>query len=153
MSNQLVEEIRRTGHRLTQARQAIAQVLETAEGHLSPAELLQRGRKAYPQLSRATLYRTLELLTQIGAIRPIYLRDCGPFFARVNGGHSHLVCSSCGQVVEFQASAMEDLTQRLAQQLDFQLDSYLLEFYGRCRSCQAGDRPAAATAPAQSPKP
>jgi Fe2+ or Zn2+ uptake regulation protein len=82
------------------------------------------------------VYRTLELLTALGAIRPIYLGDVGPRFTRAEGGHHHVVCSQCGTVVEFDECVADELAQSLAQQLGFQIWGHLLEFYGLCGDCQ-----------------
>ena len=49
-------------------------------------------------VGRASIYRTLELLTQLGLIRPIYLGENGPIYIHAEGGHHHLVCSTCGNV-------------------------------------------------------
>ncbi len=136
MANRLAERLRQAGYKLTPPRLAVIQVLETQGEHLSPAEVLERGRAIYPALSRATVYRTLELLTALGAIRPIYLGDAGPCFTRAEGGHHHVVCSQCGTVVEFDECVADELARSLAQQLGFQIWGHLLEFYGLCGDCQ-----------------
>ncbi|MBC8254239.1 MAG: transcriptional repressor [Ardenticatenia bacterium] len=73
MADQLADRLRQEGYRLTAPRRAVLQVLKEGEEHLSPAEVLEQGRVTYPALSRATVYRTLELLTGMGLLRPIYL--------------------------------------------------------------------------------
>jgi Fur family ferric uptake transcriptional regulator len=135
MMGELADRLQQAGYKLTAPRRAVLQVLEAGE-HLGPAEVLERGRAIYPTLSRATVYRTLELLTELGVIRPIYLGDAGPCFTSAEGGHQHLVCSDCGAVIEFDECGVSELEQTLAEQLGFEIQSHLLEFYGRCRTCR-----------------
>lgn len=135
MAERLVERVREAGYRLTPPRLAVLQVLAAEKGHLSPTEVLERGRTIYPALSRATVYRTLELLTGLGLIRPIYLAESGMCFALAEEGHHHLICSACGAVIEFDECVAADLARILTEQLGFQIRSHLLEFYGLCGNC------------------
>jgi Fur family ferric uptake transcriptional regulator len=81
------------GYKLTQARLAIAQVLEQEDRHLSLEEILRLGRQIYPALGRATVYRTLDLLTKLGVIRPILLGNNCQRYIPIERGHHHLLCS------------------------------------------------------------
>lgn len=130
--------LRTGGHKLTPARLAVVRVLETEGPHLSPAEVLVQGRAYYPALSRATVYRTLDLLTEMGLLRPIYAGERGNRVARVGGGHQHLVCLQCGAVTHLSDAAEEAIEQALAQRLgpaSYEVRSFLLELYGRCADC------------------
>ncbi|MCS7259590.1 MAG: transcriptional repressor [Anaerolineae bacterium] len=121
---------------MTAPRKAIVQVLEQEGKHLSSNEVLVLGRRIYPLLSRATVYRTLELLTNLGLIRPILLNDTAQRYVNGEGGHHHLVCSVCGAVFEFERCGIDRLAAELAERFDFRIRSHLLEFYGICRTCQ-----------------
>jgi Fur family ferric uptake transcriptional regulator len=134
----LAKRLQAAGYRVTAPRLAVIQVLETEGKHLNPAELLERGRSIYPALSRATVYRTLELLSGLGLIRPLYLGDVGQRYTLAGGGHHHLVCSCCGGVMEFQECAVSVLEEVLSRQFNFQISGHLLEFYGLCERCQDG---------------
>ena len=85
----LATKLKRAGYKLTAPRQAVEQVLEHEGEHLSPNEVLALGRQIYPQLSRATVYRTLDLLTDLGLVRPIYLGDNRQRYVTGQGGHHH----------------------------------------------------------------
>jgi Fur family ferric uptake transcriptional regulator len=132
---QLVTRLRDAGYKITPARLAVLQVIEAEDMHLNPGEILEQGRALCPKLGRATVYRTLEVLTRLGIVRPIYLGDGAPSFIRTDGGHHHLVCADCGAVVEFDECIAEELTQELQSRFGFQIQSHLLEFYGRCPQC------------------
>ena len=136
MATSLVDQLREAGYRLTEPRHAVLQVIEDAGQHLSPAEILQRGRVIYPDLGRATVYRTLDLLTELGILRPIYLGEGGSRIARVEGGHHHLVCLNCGSAVSFDECPIREMKQTLAQRFGFQVKGHMLELYGLCQDCR-----------------
>lgn len=131
----LAQSLQQAGYRLTAPRLAVLQVFKKETEHLSPAEVLERGRAIYPALSRATVYRTLELLTALGVIRPIYRGNGGPSFVCAKGGHHHLICSDCGAIIEFDECFVDELSQTLSERLGFQIRSHLLELYGLCGDC------------------
>lgn len=136
MSKQIIDRLRAAGHKITPPRLAVLEVIEQEGEHLNPAEILTRAQAIYPALGRATVYRTLELLTQLGIVRPIYVGEHGPTYIRAEGGHHHLVCSTCGIVIDFDQCAAEQMTQELSERFGFQIKSHLLEFYGLCERCQ-----------------
>lgn len=137
MAEQLADHLRQAGYKLTAPRLAVLKVLETEEEHLSHAEVLERGRRIYPALGRATVYRTLELLTALGLLRPIHLGDGGARFALLDGGrHHHLVCLDCGTAIPFDECAVGEAEQVISERFGFQVESHLLEFYGLCGNCR-----------------
>jgi len=140
MAKRLVDSLREAGYRLTAPRLAIIKVLEAETGHLSPAEVLEKGRAFYPALSRATVYRTLDLLTKLGLLRPIYLGEGNLCFIYPREGHHHLICSRCGMVVDFDECIAAPLGQALSERFGFRIESHLLEFYGLCENCQKDEQ-------------
>ena len=137
VSEHMIDRLRLAGHKLTPPRQAVLQVLDEGDEHLSHSEILERGQAIYPALGRATVYRTLELLTSLGIVRPIYLgASQSVCFTRADGAHHHLICSECGQVIEFDECILDQLQESLSERLNFQIRGHLLEFYGRCDRCQ-----------------
>lgn len=137
MSTQLTNRLRAAGYKITPPRLAVLQVIEQEGEHLNPAEILTRAQAIYPAIGRATVYRTLEMLTEIGVVRPIYVGEHGPTYIRAEGGHHHLVCSACGVVIDFEQCMADQMTQELSDRFGFQIKSHLLEFYGLCIHCRA----------------
>lgn len=133
----LATHLRAAGYKMTPARLAVLQVLEQEGEHLEPAEILRRAQVIHPAIGRATVYRTLELLTQLNIVRPIYIGEHGPTYIRAEGGHHHLVCSTCGTVIDFDQCVADELSTELAERFGFQIHSHLLEFYGYCADCRA----------------
>ena len=134
--NGLAARLKVAGYKLTAPRQAVAHVLEQEGPHLSPNEILARGKQIYPKLSRATVYRTLDLLTELGLIRPIYLHDASQRYVTAQGGHHHLVCTDCGAAFEFEQCDADQLVATLSERFCFEVHSHLLEFYGHCEICK-----------------
>ena len=130
--------LRDAGYKITPARLAVLEVVAQKGGHLNPAGVFEQARQRYPALGRATVYRTLELLTQLGLVRPIYVGDDGPTYIRAAGGHHHLVCARCGKVVDFERCVVDEMERELADRFGFVITSHLLEFYGVCAACGAG---------------
>lgn len=132
----LADRLRAAGYRMTAARSATIRALESADPHLSPVEVLERGRQFYPPLSRATVYRTLELFVSLGLLRPVYGVD-GVRFACVEGGHHHLICLRCGAAVHFDRCGLDGgMEQDLERQFGFVVKSHMLELYGLCADCR-----------------
>lgn len=136
----LAEKLKTAGCKLTPARLAIVDVLENSSEHLSHDQILELGKKAYPKLSRATVYRTTELLVELGLLRPLYLQEPTQRFVSAFGGHHHLVCTRCGITIEFDSCHAGELASELAAHHNFQIKSHLLEFHGLCRECCRSDR-------------
>ncbi|MCB9143118.1 MAG: transcriptional repressor [Anaerolineales bacterium] len=136
MEQNVTERMQLAGYKLTPPRLAVLQVLDETDDHLSRAQILERVQAVQPAIGRATVYRTLELLIRLGVVRPIYLGEQNVCFTRADRGHHHLICSECGQVVEFDECTVGQLQETLAQRLNFDIRGHLLEFYGLCERCQ-----------------
>jgi Fur family ferric uptake transcriptional regulator len=84
-----------------------------------------------------TVYRTLDLLCELGLLRPIYQGTGAAHYILMSGGsHHHLVCIRCHQAIEFDDCLAGELAHELGQRLEFQVSGHLLELYGLCLSCQ-----------------
>ncbi len=132
----LAKQIKIAGYKLTPARLAVVEVLESSPDHLSHNQILEKGQKIYPKLSRATVYRTMELLVELKLMRPLYLNDPTQRFVSASGGHHHLVCTNCDMTFEFDHCTVEQLAQELAEKFKFQIRNHLLEFQGLCEQCR-----------------
>ncbi len=133
----ILARLRLAGYKITPPRLAVLEVIEQKGEHLNPNEILEQAKAIHPALGRATVYRTLDLLTQLGVVRPIYVGESGPTYIRADGNHHHLVCSRCGQVVDFDQCVADQMTHELSARFGFEIMSHLLEFYGLCAKCSA----------------
>ena len=134
----LMEAIVSQGFRRTAARRAILHTFVENGGHLTADELADQVRAAHPSVGRMTVYRTLELLSELGLIRPIYQGTGAAHFVLLDQGrHHHLVCNRCGTTIEFEHCGSEAIRRALSEQHNFEIQGHLLEFYGLCEGCQA----------------
>ncbi len=125
------------GNRMTASRRAILETLVQSEGHITADHLAERVHATAPQVGRMTVYRTLELLSRLGVVRPIYLgTGAAHYVLMTDGSHHHLICSQCHAVIEFDSCTAGEMTQQLADRFDFQVSSHLLELYGLCPNCR-----------------
>jgi Fe2+ or Zn2+ uptake regulation protein len=132
---QFAQQLKQAGYKLTPARLAVIDVLESNSEHLSHNQILAEGQKIYPKLSRATVYRTMDLLVELRLMRPFYLTDPTQRFISAEGGHHHLICTCCGTTIEFDHCTVSQLAQELSAYHNFQIHNHLLEFRGLCESC------------------
>jgi Fe2+ or Zn2+ uptake regulation protein len=132
----LTDALIEAGHRLTPARRAILETLVDSGGHITADDLVDRVHKAYPQVGRMTVYRTLDLLTELGLARPIFQ---GPgalhYILMADGDHHHLICSRCNTVIEFDECGSGDLAGILGTKFGFSVTGHLFEIHGICREC------------------
>lgn len=135
-----ITRLRDAGYKITPPRLAVLEVIEQEGEHLDPAQILRRAQSIHPAIGRATVYRTLELLTQLNIVRPIYVGEHGPTYIRAEGGHHHLVCSTCGVVIDFDQCMAGEMMRDLTDRFGFQIQSHLLEFYGLCANCQTKEQ-------------
>ncbi len=123
----VVGKIRGRGYKATPQRLAVLGAL-AAEQH----QTLEEIRARCPEVGLVTVYRTLDLLCEIGAVRRLDLGD-GPRYELAENHHHHLVCESCGAVSEFEECPLD--LHRL-QDVDFEVASHSIEIYGRCVVCR-----------------
>ena len=130
--------LRESGYRLTSARRTIWQALVSCGGHVSADELVTLVRREAPGVGRMTVYRTLDLLHELGLIRPVYQGTGAAHYILMDEGHHHhLICSACNRVVEFDECAVQEMGKSISDRFHFQIEGHLLEFYGVCPDCQA----------------
>ncbi|HEX6387456.1 MAG TPA: Fur family transcriptional regulator [Anaerolineae bacterium] len=142
-AKELGNVLQQSGYRLTSARQAILEVLVASGGHVSADELAERVREQTPGTGRMTVYRTLDLLSELGLIRPVYQGTGAAHYILLDDGHHHhLICSNCDRVIEFDECILQEIEQVIGNRFNFQVQGHLLEFYGRCQGCQDEERPA-----------
>ena len=126
-------------HRMpvTHQREAIARALFESGRHLSAEDVAERLKDRDEQIGKATIYRTLNLLVEVGLATE---HDFDEGFKRYEtragpSHHDHLICTSCGSVTEFQRSELESLQEEVARRHGFQVLTRQLKLYGLCVEC------------------
>lgn len=136
-TERLANTLTESGYRLTPARQAIIDTLVASHGHITADDLAALVHETSPQIGRMTVYRTLDLLCDLGLVRPIYQGTGAAHYVLLEGGsHHHFICTNCHRVFEFERCGASDLAQTLGRQFNFEVQSHLLEIYGLCEDCK-----------------
>jgi Fur family ferric uptake transcriptional regulator len=132
----LAGALREAGYRITQPRLAVLQVLEDSDEGLNPEEIYRRGRAICESLGLVTVYRTLDLLTELGVVRRVHSEQRCHSYARTGTDQHHLVCSGCHRVIEFPCDGLEDLIEGVRQRTGYTITDHLVELSGLCPACQ-----------------
>jgi Fur family ferric uptake transcriptional regulator len=132
----LKDYVAKNGLKFTRQRELIADVFFKAGGHLKVEDLLDRVREFDPQVSLATVYRTMKLLTECGLAEPHRFQDGHTRYEPSEGEeehHDHLICTECGRIVEFFNSDIERLQEQIANSFGFEVAHHRMELYGKCK--------------------
>lgn len=138
--NRLALLLNRAGHKYTKPREAVAEVLLEAHRHLSAPEIIEAVADIDPAVGRMTVYRTLDLFTRLGLIRPVFQEGTtARYVVMADGHHHHVICQSCGRVIHFDQCPLDELTSYLEAKYNCTISGHLLEFFGRCDQCLKQD--------------
>ena len=128
--------LRSSGHRLTPQRELVLAAVETL-GHATPDEVYAEVRTHSESINLSTVYRTLELLDELGLIRHAHLTDRAPTYHSARGHeHAHLVCRVCHRQISIDRAEIENALGPLAAGHDFAPDYGHLTVFGTCADCQ-----------------
>jgi Fur family ferric uptake transcriptional regulator len=130
------ETLLENGHRLTPQRMLVIEALHNADQHISAEEIYAQLNARYPYANISTVYRTLELLKKLDLVTET---DFGEGRVRYHvaekGHHHHLVCHSCGKVIDLEESALYPLKDTLLKEYGFDADLRHLAISGECSEC------------------
>ena len=134
------------GYRFTVPRQVILDALDRTSKHLSAEDIYLTVHRTYPNVGLTTIYRTLELLQEMGLVfkfdfgdgRARYELAEGPQGAR---HHHHLVCTSCNRVIDYtdfideEVDLLNKTKKGLSEKFNFKITNHIIQFYGLCERC------------------
>jgi len=129
--------LRGRGYRLTPQRMMVVEALHEADRHVSAEEIYSQVKAKYPYANISTVYRTLDLLKELGLVTEIALGDgCVRFHPAEKGHHHHLVCQRCGRIIDLPESALTPLEGALSDMYQFKADLKHTAVFGLCSQCQ-----------------
>ena len=135
MADELADKLRGSGYRLTPQRQLILRAVELL-GHATPDEVLAQVREEASAVNASTVYRTLEVLEELGLVRHAHLSDRAPtYHSTREPEHFHLVCRNCHRVRSVDPGVAAALTQTLSCEHGFEIDLGHLTVFGHCEDC------------------
>ncbi|MEE8413552.1 MAG: transcriptional repressor [Dehalococcoidales bacterium] len=125
------------GYRLTPQRLMILKRVEEATSHISAEEIFAQIRIHYPQMNISTVYRTLELIKELGLVTETDLGDGRARYQCMGKGryHHHLVCEKCGEIIDMEESVLSPLWADIRQKHSFKVNMKHLAIFGRCENC------------------
>ena len=127
----ILQKCAEQGVRLTGQRRVVARVIAEIEGHPDAADIHARANRLDPRISLATVYRTLKLFEDVGAIEKLAFQDGRARYEHAERAHhDHLIDLNNGRVIEFLEPEIERLQARIARKLGYKLIGHRLELYG-----------------------
>lgn len=136
--------LRQNGLKVTTQRVAILEVLQQRPGkHLTAEEIYECVKARYPEIGLATVYRTIQMLSELHLIDKLNLDEgyaryeIGSFEEEDNlHHHHHLICLKCGQVLAFEDDLLETLENRIQELMNFKVINHEVKMVGYCKNCQ-----------------
>lgn len=138
-ANPIVAALDRADLRLTDARRAVAEAVAEQEGHFTAEDVLDAAQRRRRGVGRATVFRSLELLTGLGLVERVDLPSGAHAYVACQPAvhHHHVLCSRCGRSVDVADIGLSPLIRRLESETGFQIDTHRLELFGLCPECRA----------------
>ncbi len=133
------------GYRVTPGRGAILEVLARADKHLSAEDIYMRVHQGFPQVGLTTIYRTLDILAEMGLVLKYDFGDGRARYELAEGPrsnhHHHLVCTDCNRVIDYtdfikdEVELLQRTEKGLSKKYDFKITNHEIQFYGLCSKC------------------
>ncbi len=135
---QLHDTLHGAGRRVTGQRQLLLELLQEHGGHLDARELYRLAQERDPHLNLSTVYRTVGLLRDLGLVDEQHLgEEHHHYELKTPSTHYHLVCSTCGAVVEFTSPLIEELKAAVGREYDYAIADAQVSLLGTCAACRA----------------
>lgn len=133
---QTIERLKEANVRITPQRFAILEYLILNDTHPTADEIYQELVSRFPNMSVATVYNNLRMLTKLGMVKEMSFGDQSSRFDFASTEHYHAVCSNCGKVEDIYYPGLDAVEQVAADLTGFSIESHRLEVYGLCPKCQ-----------------
>jgi len=131
-----IEQLRDKGHKVTPQRIVIIKTVIESTELLTPSALYQKVKRADPGIGEVTVYRTLNILEELGQVCVVHTGDnTHSYIGCPTEHHDHLICSGCGKVVNFTHCNLGLLEKRLIAETGYAINDHRLDFYGQCQKC------------------
>lgn len=137
--DELKDIIKSKGMKYTEQRAIILKILVNLDEHLSAEDIHSIIQKDYPEqnIGIATVYRTLNFLEEVNLISSIsFGKDGKKYEGNTDEHHDHLICTSCGKIVEFLDEDIEKRQENIAKKNGFKITDHSMQIYGLCKNCQ-----------------
>jgi Fur family transcriptional regulator, ferric uptake regulator len=140
---ELETRLAKAGHRLTSPRKVVLRQVAAQGTPFTASDLLAGVANIAPEVGRATVFRTLDLLVELGVLQRVHIEQSGNWahsymLCGLNDAHHHhLVCTGCGRITDFAGCFLDTaLLKHVQATARFQVEAHHLELYGQCATCQ-----------------
>jgi Fur family peroxide stress response transcriptional regulator len=137
MKKSMMEPIRAAsvGSKYSRQREVILKLLKATRNHPNAQWIYERARQQLPRLSLGTVYRNLRMMEEVGTIRRLAWGGPQERYDGTVDEHNHVICDSCGAVVDIEARIDKDLIKRAARESGMSISGHRLDFHGLCEKC------------------
>ena len=139
MIDPLVKQMKAVGHRMTPQRQAVLEMLATSDSHPTVDQIFEKIRVDFPMTSRATIYKTISLAKEMGAVMELeFSQGSNRYDGKRPYPHPHVICTKCKQVMDADDLEIEALKQQIVRKTGYLIVNHRIDFFGICPDCQKG---------------
>jgi len=132
----IIETLRKNGYKATTQRIAVCRFALHSRDHPTAQRIYNEVRRIHPTVSLATVYKTLQILTEHGLIQELDLPQSQARFDSYVEPHINLVCMQCGNIQDFNDKTAQEMVERVTTQAEFTRTGQRLDIYGLCRTCR-----------------
>ncbi len=138
----LRKELRSKKYRMTAQREIVLKIFaESGEKHLGAEDVYRRLIEKRYRISKATVYRTVELLSKLGFLRRLEFGEGVYRYELATPDsetlHQHIICKTCGEIIEIDEKTVKDLVKSVEAKTGYLINDYDIKFYGLCPRCQS----------------
>ncbi|MFH1595494.1 MAG: Fur family transcriptional regulator [Pseudomonadota bacterium] len=134
---QMIKALRDKGCRLTPQRLALLKIIAKSAGHPNVEQIYEQIKADFPTTSLATIYKTMSLLKDMRQVLELTMASVG---TRYDGNrpypHPHVICTKCGQILDPEIAALDEVSQEMARQTGYRITHHQLNFFGLCPQCR-----------------
>ncbi|SFM44819.1 Fur family transcriptional regulator, peroxide stress response regulator [Gracilibacillus orientalis] len=136
MLQEAVDKLKSSGVRITPQRHAVLEFLLNAETHPTADDIYKALEGKFPNMSVATVYNNLRVFREIGLVRELPYGDSSSRFDCNTSKHYHIICDSCGKIVDFHYPSLDEVESLAEQITGFDVSHHRMEVYGVCQECK-----------------
>ena len=130
--------LERAGYRMTEPRREVASLIADQAGHFAAADIVEEARVRDLRIGRATVFRTLDALSEVGVVERIDLPNgAHAYLACEPVHHHHVVCTRCGRSRDIDDARVRSVVRDVARRTGYRIDDHRLELFGLCPDCLA----------------
>ena len=133
---QMLASLRQSHYRMTPQRLALVRLIASSDGHPSATELYARIKRQFPTMSLATVYKTLDLLKELGQVLEIDMHEDSHYDGNRPQPHPHLICMKCNKIVDGEVSLDKESIGTLENLSGFAILHPQISLYGLCPDCK-----------------